>query len=86
MVRLQRFFGPFGYVEMILCLSKRKVRSCRNDVMLDKKMSSILYAGVVLVYQLAAVLDVVTDSATQGADGAWRQEAQVAYQGVHVPV
>ena len=47
--------------------------------MLDKKMSSILYAGVALVYQLAVVLDVVTESATQGVDGAWHQEARVAY-------
>jgi hypothetical protein len=51
--------------------------------MFDKKMSSILYAGVPLVYQLAVVLDVVTESATQGADGSWRQEPRVAYQGVH---
>ena len=51
--------------------------------MFDKKMSSILYAGFALVYQLAVVLNVVTESATQGVDGAWRQEARVAYQGVH---
>ncbi|PNT75132.1 uncharacterized protein LOC112268590 [Brachypodium distachyon] len=42
--------------------------------------------GVSLMYKLAAIMGVVTEGATQGTDGIWRQATRVDHQRVYIPV
>lgn len=41
-----------------------------------------MHAGVALMYQLAAIVGIVTEGTTQGTDGVWRQASKVDHQGV----
>ena len=43
-----------------------------------------MYEGPILVYQLVAVMGILTKGVVQGADGAWRQVARMDYQGIYV--
>lgn len=43
-----------------------------------------MYEGPILVYQLVAVIGVLTKGVVQGADGAWRQAARIDYQEIYV--